>query len=110
MNHEQNDLATVRHNGFHPASTIAFRLDPDCRRKLSERAARLGFSSNELARHYVSEMLQDHEERAALREAVTALSQHIGKLREDVEALLTSSGKVAPNEAHQWVQDNVRQD
>lgn len=91
-------------------ATISFRLDDPSSRVLAERATRLGVSPHELARHYVLEILQQAEERAALREAVVALHKEITGFREDIalatEALLASAGKVTDQEAHAWVEEH----
>ena len=95
-----------------PAGPIGFRLDEACGRALAQRAAQLGVSPHALARHYVHELLQEPEERALLREAVTALHSELGALRADlvlaVEALLVSAGRVPPTEARAWVEENFR--
>jgi hypothetical protein len=91
---------------------IGFRLDDASRHELAERAARLGLSRHELARHYVIEMLHAAEERAALREAVQALGEQILHLREDLvlvaENLLVAVGKVDPEEVRAWVETNFQ--
>ncbi|MBI5386439.1 MAG: hypothetical protein HZA90_17345 [Verrucomicrobia bacterium] len=93
-----------------PAGPIGFRLDPASRRALTQRAQQFGVSAHELARCYVLERLREAEERAMLREAVTAAHSELGALRVDlalaVEALLVSAGKVPPAEAQKWVEEN----
>lgn len=85
----------------------SFRLEPDEAELLSERAARLGVSPHELARHYVVEALVASEELAAIGTAVNALLQEMHGLRQDltlsVEALLASAGEVSEKQAHAWV-------
>jgi len=93
---------------------IGFRLDEASGRALAQRADGLGLSPHALARDYVLEVLHAPEERAVLREAVTALHSELGALREDlalaVEALLVSGGRVPPAEARQWVEQNFHQE
>jgi plasmid stability protein len=87
-------------------------LDEDTYRALDARAAKAGLSVHEQARHCVLEVLQEKEDRAALREAFLHLQGLIKTLREDVatatKALLMSAGKVSPQEAHAWVTENFR--
>ena len=94
--------------------TISFRLDNDTTRVLIERADSLGISSHELARHYVVEMLQEREERAALREAIKILHEATQQFRADfafaVRALLSSAGKVPKDEAEAWVKASIKPD
>lgn len=91
-----------------PSTTICFRLDAETRRVLDERAARLNLSPHDLARRYVMEVLQEAEERAALREAVTILNDHWEHFRGDfalaMEALLVSAGKVSVADARHWIE------
>ena len=99
------------HNSVPSAALpIGFRLDAVSRQVLAERAARLNVSPHDLARDYVMETLQASEERAALREAIRALSAQMQHLREDLalvaENLLVSAGKVTPREARTWVESN----
>ena len=95
---------------FTPA-TITFRFDdPEERRVLAERAAQLGVSPHELARHYVREILQQAEEREALREAIKQLNKNQRQFHKDfafaVQALLTSAGKVSSQKAEAWVAES----
>ena len=92
--------------------TIGFRLEAEPRRILDERAAKLGVSPHALARHYVMEVLAEPEERAALRQAVQALSQSVARTHESlalgVEALLCSAGRVEEDKARAWVDLNFK--
>jgi len=106
--------AVRRHPGKanRPSSPItSFRLEPDEAELLSERAARLGVSPHELARHYVVEALVASEELAAIGTAVNALLQEMHGLRQDlalsVEALLASAGEVSEKQAHTWVEASL---
>ncbi len=89
----------------------SFRLEPDEAELLSERAARLGVSPHELARHYVVEALVASEELAAIGTSVNALLQGMHGLRQDltlsVEALLASAGEVSEKQAHSWVEASL---
>ena len=102
----QRLLPTSQPERLTPA-TIGFRLDLDSSRVLAERAARLGVSPHELARHYVVELLHESEERAAFRTAFEQVQQNLEQFRNDfafaVEALLSSAGKVSKEEARTWV-------
>ena len=95
-----------------PSSPItSFRLEPDEARVLAERAARLGVSPHELARHYVVEALAASGELAALSAALDALHLDVRGLRQDltlsVEALLASAGEVNEKQAHAWVEASL---
>jgi hypothetical protein len=93
--------------GTATSTTIGFRLDDETRRVLFERAARLQVSPHELARRYVIEVLQESEERIALREAVETLNADLDQFRSGfalaMEALLVSAGKVSVTDARDWV-------
>ena len=97
--------------GTDPSSTIGFRLDDETRRVLFERAARLQVSPHELARRYVIEVLQESEERIALREAVETLNADLDQFRSGfalaMEALLVSAGKVSVTDARDWVDKSL---
>lgn len=90
------------------STTISFRLNDDVQIALAARADVLGVSVHELARHYVMEMLGQGEERSALREAVVAVHNEVHLLRENVmisiRALLSSAGRVKPDEAEKWTE------
>lgn len=89
----------------------SFRLEPDEAELLSERAARLGVSPHELARHYVVEALVASEELAAIGAAANTLLYEMQGLRQDfalsVEALLASAGEISEKQAHGWVEANL---
>jgi hypothetical protein len=65
-------------------ATVGFRLDESARSILGRRAAALGISAHDLARHYVLEALHSDEERAALRDAIVRLHQEIVESRKDI--------------------------
>lgn len=93
------------------SAAINFRLqDEESWRVLSARAEALGVSPHQLARRYVIEVLQEAQERAALRAAVVELRQQVIGLREDIalatEALLARAGKVTDEKARAWVEEN----
>jgi len=71
------------------------------------RAASLEVSPHLLARHYIHEILQEREEREALREVVANCHRQLVKTREDLamvaEALLIKAGGVSAEKAHEWV-------
>lgn len=94
-----------------PTPVTSFRLDPDELELLAERAAHLGVSPHELARHYVVEALVASEELAAVGAAVNALLYQMQGLRQDlafsVEALLASAGEVNDEQARGWVAANL---
>ena len=97
--------------GTQSSSTIGFRLDDETRRVLYERAARLNLSPHELARCYVIEVLQESEERVALRAAVETLNANLDHFHSGfalaIEALLVSAGKVSVSEARAWVDKSL---
>ena len=87
--------------------TVGFRLDPEHGEVLATRAKALGVSSHELARRYLIEILEETEERAALREAVQTLNGNLTHFHNDfifaTEALLASGGKVKEADARAWI-------
>jgi hypothetical protein len=97
-------------NGDTSPNTIGFRLDPEYGQVLATRAAALGVSSHELARRYLIEVLEESEERAALRQAVQTLNGNITCFRDEfifaVEALLGSAGKLKEAEAVAFIDKN----
>lgn len=90
------------------AATIGFRLDPENRACLQQRAGALGISPHELAREYVIEMLQAEKERCNLHAALLDLHQALLRLRGDVattaEAILIAAGEVDPKEARAYIE------
>ena len=98
-------------NGQRANGPIGFRLAKAQRQALLRRAAELGVSHHELARHYVLEALGEAEDRVLLREDLAVLQNEVNTLRADlalaVEALLVSAGKVPRAEARAWVQQNL---
>ena len=110
MDHQSNPPQSLKPNRQSSPIT-SFRLEPDEAELLSERAARLGVSPHELARHYVVEALVASEELAAIGTAVNALLQEMHGLRQDlalsVEALLASAGEVSEKQAHSWVEASL---
>ncbi len=95
-----------------PASSepTAFRLDPDDLAELKARAARLGVSHHQLARHYVEISLHGSDE--PLRKAMAAWQASVQLLRQDlalaVESLLISAGKASAEQARAYVKDTFR--
>ena len=91
-------------------ATIGFRLDPEYGDVLASRAKALGVSSHELARRYLIEVLEESEERAAVREAVQALNGNLTQFRDEfifaTEALLASAGKVKEGDARAWIDEH----
>lgn len=92
--------------------TVGFRLDPEARAALSERAKVLGVSCHELARHYVLLMLCEQQDRAETRNAIVALNKEIVELRTDLSVatvtLLTSAGTFPQSKAREWAEQNLR--
>src|ERR1700722_11849363 len=103
----RNNNATTSLNSAHrepiAPATVGFRLDERCRRVLGERAARLGVSAHDLARHYLIECLEEAEERSAVRESIVQLRRELLETRKDiaisVEAILASAGSVSATDA-----------
>ena len=91
--------------------TVGFRLEPDLRQVLGERAGLIGVSVHDLAKLYVTERLFEEQERIALHEAVKVLHKNMEDFRFDflhaVRALLTSAGKVSKDRADQWVNESL---
>lgn len=98
-------------------ATVGFRLDPESRQILAQRAQNLGVSSHELARQYVFEALSVSEERAELHRAIIALQEGVlakfsefkGDLAFAVETLLVTCGEVDEEEAKEWIKKNFKQ-
>lgn len=94
-----------------PRDTIMFRFTGPESVLLAERAAQLGKSQNLLARQYLVEALQDADDHESLLQAVNALSQEVHALRKDLAlttaALLSSAGKISPEQAKTWVKTNL---
>ena len=90
--------------------TVGFRLDAASRRRLAERAAALGLSPHELARHYVLERLEQATALAELMQGLQAVYHELRESRIDValgvEALLSRAGRVGDAEARAWVKKN----
>lgn len=90
--------------------TIGFRLDPEARRVLEERAEMFEQSPHALARQYVLEALSAGDDRQHLQETVSALEAQIAELREEfahaVQVLLVSAGKINGEHAEAWVAEN----
>lgn len=94
---------------------ISFRLDPEHRKRIDERAERLGVRASDFARKVVLDSLDDESELAKLRMKVTSLEDAVLGLREDfavaVKALLVTKGSeqvVTPDQAEAWVSSNMR--
>ena len=91
---------------------VGFRLDAASRRLLAQRAAALGVSSHDLARHYVVERLQYPQGVLELMQGLQALYQELREARIDValgiEALLSRAGRVSETDARAWVAENYR--
>ena len=101
----------TRNRATSKAGPISFRLDDAALDVLEQRAVQRRMSRHELARQYVEDELFETEERAALRDAIITLQRDLIHLRSDLalasEALLVSAGKVQPEEAHTWVEQNL---
>src|ERR1039458_159037 len=93
-------------------ATVGFRLNPEHGCILAGRASALGVSPHELARRYLIEVLEESEERAALRQAVQTLNGNIASFRDEfifaVEALLGSAGKLKEAEAVAFIDKNFK--
>lgn len=94
---------------------ISFRLDAESRKRIDQRAERLGVKASDLARKVVLESLDDETELARLRMKVASLEDAVSGLREDlavaVKALLVTKGAepiVTPDQAEAWVNTNMR--
>ena len=93
-------------------STVGFRLDPEHGCILAGRASALGVSPHELARRYLIEVLEEAEERAALRQAVTTLNGNLLRFRDEfifaLEAVLASAGKVEKADVRVWIDEHFK--
>ena len=94
---------------------ISFRLDPDSRDKVDEKAANLGIRVSDYARKVMLSSLDEESELAKLQMRLTALEDTVSGLREDlavaVKALLVTAGSnaaVSPEQAETWVNSNMR--
>ncbi len=93
---------------------IAFRLDQETSEVLGERAARHRIGTNQLSRHYLIEALHRDEKEISIGDGLNLLKEDIEGIRRDfiliAEALLIGAGKATPEEAKQWVTENLIQD
>jgi hypothetical protein len=93
-------------------ATVGFRLNPEHGCILAGRASALGVSPHELARRYLIEVLEEAEERAALRQAVTTLNGNLLKFRDEfifaLEAVLASAGKVERADVRAWIDEHFK--
>ena len=93
------------------ATNIQFRLSGQVLKELEKLAKAYELSPGQFARRIVVEYLEDAE-RLRTREKLSALEVSQKKLREDlavaVEAMLVGAGKVSKDEAHEWVNENLR--
>lgn len=94
---------------------ISFRLDLEGRKRIDERAERLGVRASDFARKVVLDSLDDESELAQLKMKVASLEDAVFGLREDlavaVKALLVTKGSeqvVTPDQAEAWVNTNMR--
>ena len=104
---------------------IIFRLDEYFRQKLEERAAADGGSINLLAQKIVIEALDGAHHLAQIQDLLTALKEQNGKIENrlsmieaevsearkelavSAETILIVGGKLTPEEAREWVVDNL---
>jgi hypothetical protein len=88
---------------------VSFRLDPEFRRMLNERAAAQGQPrANLFARVLVQRALTDTTD-AELRHGLDAVKADVRKVREDIATvafvLLVKLGKEDPEKAKAWVRE-----
>lgn len=89
---------------------VTFRLADEPLAALDERAALLSLGRNELARKYVLEGLLAAQEREQLHGAIEGLQSVVRELRREfshaVQTLLVSAGRIEPEQAEAWIQEN----
>lgn len=88
-----------------------FRLEPEFRLLLGERASQLGISPHQLAKIYVTERLLEPQEREALRQAIKMTNEDLSSFREDfayaLQAVLSSAGTLSKEKAKAWVEEHL---
>jgi hypothetical protein len=108
MKHRQKN--TIEKVGANSHSTIGFRLEPEIRAILEQRAKLFEQSAGLLARQYTIEALMAEEERQQLTSKVSDLVREVSELRSElslaVQTLLVSAGKIDASQAEEWVQEN----
>ncbi len=91
------------------SKVIGFKLDDENRVKLEAEAEQLGTTRNMLARDMVLKTMNGGGEIAGL---VIALNHQLYALREELalvaEALLTHAGKIPPEQAKKWADENIK--
>jgi hypothetical protein len=88
--------------------TIAFRLEPELLKLLSERAKDLGVSPGAYARILVTEgLLGDSSLLEELREMAERQQRHERNLKTATLALLVDAGKASVEDAEAFVRDNL---
>jgi len=93
------------------SKVIGFKLDDENRAKLEAQAEQLGTKRNFVARDMVLKALNAETDVTGL---IIALNHQLFALREEMalvaEALLTHAGKVSPDEAKKWADENIKPD
>ncbi len=93
-----------------PKTTVAFRLEKELRKLLTEKAKRLGLSAGSYARLLVTEALLDARQALLLDEVRQVKQRQLGleqSLRLATLALLCDAGKASPEEAEQFVRERL---
>lgn len=106
---EHEDVAKKKREKDGENDLVSFRLEPEFRRMLAERAAAQGQPrANLFARVLVQRALTDTSE-AELRHELSALRADLRKVREDIATvafvMLVKLGKEDPEKAKAWVRE-----
>lgn len=87
------------------------RLDPRFNEALEGRACELKMTKSDLVRKYVIAGLSEDATKITLHEELPAIREEIKQLRRDMsllaEAVLICSGKLDPEKARKWANENI---
>ena len=91
---------------------LGFHINEQTRRLLGHRAALLGISPHEWARHCLLTILHEEEDRNNWETAVMTLHHEINELRTDLalatQALLVVAGRMPEAKAREWIKGNLK--
>ena len=91
---------------------ISFRLPEDYAQALQGRAETAEMSRHDMARRYVVQIMSEAEDRVLLTNTVGELKNRVDHLINDqidaIETLLIWAGKLEPEAAKRWIDENYR--
>lgn len=105
----RDDVAKKKHQAVAESDLVSFRLEPEFRRLLAERAAAEGQPrANLFARVLVQRALTDTTD-AELRHELSAVKADVRKVREDIATvafvMLVKLAKEDPEKAKAWIRE-----